>query len=173
MAKAIANEPAGSLAPTSEWQLRRLVLGIPVLALSGYSSQTYVDVVTRHADRSGRPPILIYAGDLDPSGEDIDRDFEKRTGCFEEKVKIALNWDQVEQYQLPPNAGKATDSRAAGFVQRHGELIQVELEARDLLTSALVTDAIDRFWDTSAFEAAKVRELAGREALATAAEAMP
>ena len=30
-----------------------------------------------------------------------------------------------------PRLGKASDSRAAGFLERHGELVQVELEALD------------------------------------------
>src|SRR6266567_2357558 len=56
-------------------------LGIPILALGGYSSQSYVDQVIRDVSRSGRPAVLLYAGDHDPSGEDIDRDFTDRTFC--------------------------------------------------------------------------------------------
>jgi hypothetical protein len=49
--------------------------GIPVLSLGGYSSQTYVDEVAERADNDTRASVLIYAGDFDASGEDIDRDF--------------------------------------------------------------------------------------------------
>jgi hypothetical protein len=128
-------------------------LGIPVLALGGYSSQSYVDSVVADVDTQDRPAVLIYAGDFDPSGEDIDRDFLERTGCFEAACRIALNVEQVEQYNLPPLPGKATDPRAAGFVARHGRLVQVELDALppDTLRD-MYAEAIDNYWDMSTFE---------------------
>ncbi len=134
-------------------------LGIPILALGGYSSQTYVDDVTSHAECQERPAVLLYAGDFDPSGEDIDRDFEDRTGCWDEVHRVALSAAQVRQYRLPPNPGKATDSRAGAFIARHGELVQVELDALDPDDlRALFTEAIGQFWDTSAYEAVRERE---------------
>lgn len=48
----------------------------------------------------------IYAGDFDPSGEDIERDFLVRAACFAETVRVALDWDQVEEFDLPPQEGK-------------------------------------------------------------------
>jgi hypothetical protein len=134
-------------------------LGIPVLALGGYSSQTYVDDVAGDALRQDRPAVLLYAGDFDPSGEDIDRDFEERTDCWDKVIRVALSAAQVRQYGLPPNPGKATDSRAAGFVARHGELVQVELDALDPDDlRALFTEAIGGYWDTSAYESVLQQE---------------
>lgn len=137
-------------------------LGIPVLALGGYSSQTYVDDVIadvrdrrqhRLRDQHWRPAVLLYAGDFDPSGEDIDRDFVSRTGCFDKVVRVALTAAQVATYQLPPAMGKLTDSRAAAFTARHGQLVQVELDALspDVLRG-LYAAALDEFWDTSAYQ---------------------
>jgi hypothetical protein len=134
-------------------------LGIPVLALGGYSSQTYVDDVAADATDQERPAILLYAGDFDPSGEDIDRDFEDRTDCWDKVIRIALTAGQVRDFGLPPNPGKTTDSRAAGFIARHGELVQVELDALDPDDlRALYQAAIDRYWDTSAYEAVLSQE---------------
>ena len=118
-------------------------LGVPILALSGYASQSYTDTTARHADAQDRPAVLLYAGDHDPSGEDIDRDFVARTGCFDIVERVALSSDQVAQYALPVAPGKTTDSRKASFIARHGELVQVELEALapDVL-QGLFTDAI-------------------------------
>jgi hypothetical protein len=104
-------------------------LGIPVLALGGYSSQTYVDEVAAHVRAQDRPALLLYAGDFDPSGEDIDRDFFARSGVFQEVVRVALSAEQVTAYGLPPAPGKASDSRASAFVRRHGRLVQVEVDA--------------------------------------------
>jgi len=144
-------------------------LGIPILALGGYSSQTYVDEVVRDVEDQDRAAVLLYAGDFDPSGEDIDRDFTARTGCFDTVVRVALNAAQVEEYNLPPAMGKSTDSRASRFVERHGTLVQVELDALppDVL-EALYRDAIEGFWDESAYEAVIDVESSERARLAEA-----
>ena len=121
----IGVEKAGLVALLESWFSDR---GIPILALGGYSSQSFVDEVIADMDTS-RSAVLLYAGDHDPSGHDIPRDFVERAGCFDEVERVALSPEQVDQYQLPPAMGKATDSRADGFVQRFGELVQVELDA--------------------------------------------
>lgn len=149
-------EKAGLIAQLSSWFAER---GIPIVAPRGYSSQTYVAEVAADVRRQGRPAVLLYAGDFDPSGEDIERDFLERTDCFDKAVRVALLWDQVTAYDLPPQMGKATDSRAAAFVQRYGQLVQVELDALapDVLRG-LLEDSLEPFWDVSAFEASKARE---------------
>lgn len=77
--------------------------------------------------------------------------------------------EQVRAYGLPVNPGKATDSRAGAFVDRHGSLMQVELDALDPETlRELFSAAIDAQWDTSAYEAVLAAEHAGRERLQTA-----
>lgn len=100
-----------------------------------------------------RPAVLVYAGDFDPSGEDIDRDFIGRTDVFERVLRVALNAEQIELHHLPPQPGKPKNARAAGFIERHGRLMQVELDALppDVL-QGLYQDAIDQFWDLSAYE---------------------
>ncbi|PZS15338.1 MAG: hypothetical protein DLM60_17510 [Pseudonocardiales bacterium] len=133
-------------------------LGIPIVALGGYSSQSYISDILGDVP-TDRPAILIYAGDYDPSGEDIDRDFVARTGCWDKVIRVALSAAQVDQYQLPPALGKATDSRAAAFIARNGELVQVELDALPPETlRQLYTDAITQHWDESAYASALERE---------------
>jgi hypothetical protein len=133
--------------------------GIPVLALGGYSSQTFVDVVASDVHKQGRPSVLLYAGDFDPSGMDIDRDFIARTEIFDETVRVALTAQIVQDYNLPPMPGKAEDSRSTRFIMEHGELVQVELDAlppqdlRDLYEKAL-----EPFWDADAYAATMEQE---------------
>ena len=142
------------------------VRGIPTLALGGYSSQSFVDEVTADVLEQPGDAVLLYAGDFDPSGEDIDRDFESRCGCFAKVVRVALTAEQVATYNLPPQMGKATDSRARGFAERHGRLVQVELDALppDVLRQPY-EDALAEFWDMSAFEEACRREDEDRQVL--------
>jgi len=134
-------------------------LGIPILALGGYTSQTYVDEIEEDVRGQDRPAVLIYAGDFDPSGEDIQRDFLERAACFDTVVRVALTPQQIEEHDLPEQMGKATDSRAGRFVARHGRLVQVELDALppDVLRK-LFEEAIGRFWDGDAFRAVRTRE---------------
>jgi len=165
-------------------------LGVPILALGGYSSQTYVDEIVDDVYRQPRPEsppieewpdgwpdhrpaVLLYAGDYDPSGEDIDRDFTERTGCWAEIVRVALNAEQVQEYGLPPNPGKATDSRAAAFVARHGELVQVEIDALPPETlRSLFQTAIAEFWEASPYDRVRTREQDDRAELRRVAAAL-
>lgn len=143
-------------------------LGIPVMALGGYSSQTFVDVVASDVHKQRRKSVLLYAGDFDPSGMDIDRDFIERAHIFDETMRVALTADIVRDYDLPPMPGKAEDSRSARFMLEHGELVQVELDAlppTDL--RALYQAAINEFWDEDSYEEAMEREREDDELLST------
>jgi hypothetical protein len=136
-------------------------LCVPVGALRGYSSESYerviLDLVTRERDTSTREAVLLYCGDFDPTGEDIPRSFAELTGL--ELQRVALTPEQVDEYDLPPALGKATDSRAADFMARHGRLVQVELEA---LSPAVLYDLlaaeVDRIVDVSLTETVRERE---------------
>ncbi len=139
--------------------------GIPIVALGGFSSQTLADKVADSVERTERPGVLLIASDHDPSGEEIVRDFTDRTAqAWEHVERVALTAEQAEG--LPTAPGKRTDSRAVAFVARHGELVQVELEAMtpaDLV--AAYRDALAPFWDVSAFDDVIAREAAERQQL--------
>jgi hypothetical protein len=154
-------EKAGMVVQLQSWFGH---LAIPVIALGGYSSQTYVDEVVYDTRLHERGAVLLYGGDFDPSGEDIDRDFVERTDCWEKVVRVALTATQVREYALPVNPGKSSDSRAAGFISRHGSLMQVELDALDpAVLRQLYADAISGFWDTSTYAAVVELERQQRE----------
>lgn len=159
-------------------------LGIPVVALGGYSSQSYVAQVMADVERDGRPAVLIYAGDLDSSGEDIDRDFIKRTGCWNDVVRVALTPEQVRDFALPPLAGKTytaehravmlgkakvgdpSDSRSGAFIARHGEYFQVEVDALPPEELRQVfADELARWWDEDVHAETMQREIQDREDL--------
>jgi hypothetical protein len=114
-------------------------------------------------DAAGQDTVIFHLGDHDPSGIDMTRDIEDRLRLFGEGldfkvVRLALNMDQVEEYNPPPNPAKTTDSRYAGYIAVHGEY-SWELDALDPPTlAALVRDAIeelrdeDRWIETNALE---------------------
>jgi hypothetical protein len=152
----IGVEKAGIVEQLEDWFED---FGIPILALGGYSSQTYVDEIRDAILRDRRPAALLYAGDFDPSGEDIDRDFVERVGFWDRVVRVALTADRIVEYDLPVNFGKASDSRASQFIARYGRLVQVELDALDPnVLRALFIQALSELWDDAPYQRVLRRE---------------
>ena len=95
-------------------------LDIPHFSCRGYTSISEMWVAARrlqHWIARGQTPVILHLGDHDPSGVDMTRDIFDRLQTFmggAEVKRLALNWDQVEMYNPPPNPAKLTDSRANG-----------------------------------------------------------
>lgn len=145
--------------------------GIPVLEAGGYAGQSYVNEVVRDVESSGRPAVLLYVGDLDADGEDIQRDFLKRTDCWSEIRHVALTLEQVQEFDLPPKTGKDTSARASQHIEKYGWNIQVEVQA--LPTEELfrlVNEAVAEFWDEDAYQMSRGRETEDRGELRSALE---
>jgi hypothetical protein len=146
-------------------------LGLPIVALGGYASQSLVKKVRDDIERQGRPAVCIYAGDLDPTGEDIDRDFEERVGVFDKVIRVALSEAQLTEFGVPDfeltDAEKKkvrADSRWPAFRARHPELtangpVQYEVDALPPETLRdLYRTAIEQFWDPEAHRSVLARE---------------
>ena len=104
--------------------------GVTLRVARGYPSASAIHdaAVTFGA---GDGVTVLYFGDFDPTGKDIPRWIIGELalhGSRPELVVCALTRDDIERYHLPPNPTKATDSRAAAFVAKHGD-ISVELDA--------------------------------------------
>lgn len=160
----IGAEKATLLAQLENWFSE---YGVPLLLLRGYGSQTYLDEIVSDVEDQDRPAVLLYVGDFDASGEDIQRDLESRADCFAEVRRIAVLPEQVDELGLVPMPGKSSDTRAAGFVANHGRLVQVEVEAippdvlRDLLLSTF-----EEFFDRETYEKVLAQERDERMELA-------
>jgi hypothetical protein len=120
---------------------------IPTAALRGYSSESLEREIFEAMERDGRPVVVFYVGDLDPEGEDIERNFrdqaERMAIEFEHWQRLTVLPAQIGPLGLVPNPGKAKSSRAPGFVKKYGRLFQIETEAVDPAElETLVTDAI-------------------------------
>ena len=102
-------------------------LGVGLVVSRGYTSYTFKqEAINRFNEISKgrkfrRDPVLLYLGDLDPSGYDIYR-------CLEDEVdnadieRIGLHPQDVTQFSLVPNPIKDTDTRAKGFKSLYPEL---------------------------------------------------
>lgn len=121
----------------------------PLLAARGYPSGTVLrefalDDLTA-TWQAGQTPHILHLGDHDPSGIDMSRDLAERLRLFAdyqgdiEFHRIALNMDQVEQQQPPPNPAKTTDSRFRDYQERFGE----ESWELDALTPEYLVDLVN------------------------------
>ncbi len=126
--------------------------------------------------RNGRPSggaWILYWGDFDPSGNDMSRDLQDRLvelGCRAYVMRIGLKLSQVEQYRLPHDLAKKTDSRAAKHIEQYGD-ISVELDA--LPTNILrqqIREAVEWVLDMDAYQAAHAQEKRESAAIIRAVE---
>lgn len=149
---------------------------VPYYACRGYSSQSEqwrAGQRYQKALNQGRIPIIFHLGDHDPSGIDMTRDNETRLSMFArediEVRRLALNWEQIERYNPPPNPAKETDSRASGYIERFGKS-SWELDALDpRVIDRLISSAIESVLDRDAFNARLEDEREHRVALDRAA----
>ncbi|KKL18860.1 hypothetical protein LCGC14_2471310 [marine sediment metagenome] len=110
---------------------------------------------------------IIYLGDHDPSGLDMDEDIENRLELYSDGVidvvRVALTYDQIEQYQPPPNPTKMKDSRAKAYVQRFGQ-VSWELDALEPQYIAnLITEHVTGERDEEAWAEAVAQQEAERQ----------
>jgi hypothetical protein len=101
-------------------------LDCPFLACRGYNSASEMREAALRitkASQFGCHYTILYAGDHDPSGSDMSEDIRKRLKQFRARFdfhRIALNMEQIEQFKLPPNKIKDSDSRSKKYQQRFG-----------------------------------------------------
>jgi hypothetical protein len=119
-------------------------------------------------EEAGKRTTIIHLGDHDPSGIDMTRDIQDRLNLFGSTVhvqRIALNFDQVENYSPPPNPAKTTDSRYEGYLALYGEE-SWELDALDpRVIVGLIQDTVDDLIDADLWQEAVARQQLGRDQL--------
>lgn len=114
---------------------------------------------------------IIYLGDHDPSGIDMTRDIRERLELFTRRKvdlhvhRVALNYDQVEQWQPPENPAKESDSRYQAYADRFGES-SWELDAVEPATLAdLVREQVVELIDADVWEEVEKQETGMRKEL--------
>jgi hypothetical protein len=155
-------------------------LDVNFTANKGYSSQSFMyrkGQVLKWKAKAGKEIVILYLGDHDPSGLDMDRDVLERLTMFSglrnwnvDLTRLALTMDQIDEHKPPPNPAKVTDSRAHKYINLHGR-VSWELDALDPATlAALVEDAVAEHRDEALWKAACAREDKMKEDLVKIAE---
>jgi hypothetical protein len=155
-------------------------LDVPFFSCRGYTSASEMwgaaQRLLRHIE-GGQEIVILHLGDHDPSGKDMTRDIQERLSLFVgdsvEVQRLALNMDQVEEFDPPPNPAKVTDSRASAYIAEFGDE-SWELDALDpVVISGLIEDAILSLRDEDLWEAKESTEARGRQGLKMAARRWP
>lgn len=152
-------------------------LDVPYFACRGYTSDSEIWSAAQRLSgysEEGQLPIILHFGDHDPSGIDMTRDIIDRIALLggpEMDVKrLALNMDQVEEYEPPPNPAKETDSRFRGYMAAYGEE-SWELDALEPdVLAGLVRAAVNSVLDKKAWKLKQDEEKVGRKRLREVAE---
>ena len=148
---------------------------VPYFSCRGYNSQSEMWVagqrLSNHS-QDGQRCLVLHLGDHDPSGLDMTRDIRERliTFMMYEGVepasveRIALNQDQISQYNPPPNPTKLSDSRADWYISQHGfdcwELDALDPKVIERLIENAIMDVIDlKIWDEDIHDEADQRDL--------------
>ena len=149
---------------------------ILIVPFGGYTSITYHNDNCnrlRKFQDAGKKVHILYFGDVDPTGLDIQRDLEKKLKQYgmnlESKSeqddinkvdfrRIALTEEQIREFKLPTDPDVKTrkklnkDPRRNGFrLEHNGELFQVEIDALTAFVPKkfgdMVIDSVDQYFD--------------------------
>lgn len=146
---------------------------VPHMSCKGYLSASEAWRAGKRYEQKlydGKRCVLIHLGDHDPSGIDMTRDNCDRIDLFTrmpqevEVVRLALNRDQIDQFNPPPNPAKITDSRAKEYIKRFGstswELDALEPQVMTEMIQSEIDKYIDeRIWNEVANEQKDVEHL--------------
>jgi hypothetical protein len=151
---------------------------VPYFSCRGYSSETLQYEAAKRFKRylaGGLTPIVLHLGDHDPSGLQMTRDIEFKLWKFSrgkqiEVKRLALNEDQIDEFNPPPNLVKDSDSRSAAYKEDYGDDCW-ELDALDPAVIAdLIEAELEAMINGDEWSKAQAREEESRELLGQVAE---
>jgi hypothetical protein len=148
-------------------------LAVDLFPCGGFSSLSFVHAAAQQHNRSHdkRPLVVLYVGDYDPAGVLIDRALERelrehlRSDIELDFRRIAINEDQVAEFDLPTKPRKEGDKRSLEVAYT------VEAEALPAANlRAILRVHVELLLPEHALEVAKVAEQSERQHLTRMAE---
>lgn len=108
-------------------------LGLIYVPSHGYSSVSFLHTNAERLKTIDKPITILYCGDFDPSGIDIQRFITeklKEYGITNLTVKrVCITQNQISTYKLPIQMSKTKDTRTKKFVKTYKSTNTVELDA--------------------------------------------
>jgi hypothetical protein len=139
-------------------------LDVGYFSCRGYTSVSEMHSAAmrfKYEIEQGKQVRVIHLGDHDPSGIDMTRDITERLqnvfGVAAHIYRVALNRNQIDQYNPPPNPAKLSDSRATKYIAEHGEY-SWELDALEPTVMAKVVEKNVLHWRDEELWAQAVRK---------------
>jgi hypothetical protein len=131
-----------------------------MILVTGESSDSHIAGMAKRASEDGRPAVVFYFSDFDPSGHQMPVSVARKLQALRDLYypdlsiqlyPVALTLDQIRALGLPGSPLKDTERRASRWREAHGH-DQIEIDAMvelhpDALRQA-VMDAILPFYDT-------------------------
>lgn len=106
--------------------------------------------------------VVLYFGDHDPDGWEIPRSALRSIGALSQTYdmgfpltfrRIALNMNQIREYDPPPFEAKMTSARYAGYIREHNTEDAWELDALDpIVLRDLVETEVNGYFDEDVHE---------------------
>jgi len=148
---------------------------VKIVVNKGYSGWSFLyencmrllNIIER-SKRQQHQVHVLYFGDFDPSGDDMDRHLEDGFSEFGldyiDFQRIAISADQIEKFDLPPVPNNQEtinkvnhDTRMKGFIKKYGRLYVVEPDALLAVVPdefrTIVQESVDEFFDEDLYEA--------------------
>ena len=130
--------------------------GVTLNVGRGYDGWASIQAAAERYLSTGKPALILYFGDFDPSGMDMLRSLKERLQYFHATPtihKCAITKRDIKDFNLPPDLAKITDPRHDNFVDKWGNSC-VELDALpvDVLEDRIRTN-IEGLMDMEALSA--------------------
>lgn len=145
--------------------------GVNIAVNKGYSSWTFLYENAQRLKRqqdAGKNVTVLYSGDYDPSGLDMQDGHLKDALAFfgledVEIKRISVTLEQIKEFELPeiPNEQETIekalrDPRYSKFVAEHGRLILVELDAMLAIApdpfKEIIQDSVSEYFDEDVYQ---------------------
>jgi hypothetical protein len=144
--------------------------GLGLHVTRGFASITYLQEAAEDIERDERPTYVYVLTDFDPSGvsiaEKVEEELMARAPESDITVeRLAVDREQIGQWNLPTRPTKASDTRAARFRRVHGtDSVELDAIPPDELRN-LVRNAIDSHMEPWRLRQFRMVELEERETL--------
>jgi hypothetical protein len=132
---------------------------------NGEPTDTLVYDMAQRAANDGRPAVVLYFSDFDPSGFQMPISVSRTLQLFRHQrfhdlnirvYRVALTFDHVNEYDLPSTTMKKGERRATKWMDVWGGKEQTEIDALAALQPDILTDiaedAILKFYDSTLAE---------------------
>jgi len=135
---------------------------VPMVVNRGYGSASSMhESAERFLKHENKILILLYLGDHDASGMDMDRDIQERLNEFGvdvQTIRIGLTSEQVQEYKPPENLTKEKDTRARGYIEKYGESCWEVDALKPEVLQELIESSILQYLDLEEYEKIKEQE---------------